>query len=355
VARRGEGVMKLASVFSYLFIGLLVLLVLGGCGSQVTGEFVESEVSFQTEDSELSGTLLVPEGDGLFPAVIILGGSGPWDRNGDEDARRVAALQQAGQPVFAVNSTYRDIAEELSREGMITLRYDKRGIGNSTGDGGDFPEPSLRDLRAAVEFLRGNDTVDADRIAIIGHSLGGLWALMETAEDADIAAICVMATPAREYSEVIVEQIEGLMTLQGKNDTEIAAIVAKQREIYAQLRSGELDPAIFPEPTRSELEFLKAIMDIAGADYAGEIGCPALILQGDKDLFTVIPEEAEVMKEAFNEGGNGDVEMVIFTDLDHVFRPTPGDPSLDLYYEDRGPVAAEVVETIVDWMKAALR
>ena len=342
-------------LFPYLIVGLLVLLVLGGCGSQLTGEFVEIEVSFQTEDSELAGTLLVPEGGGPFPAVIVLGGSGPWDRNGDEDARRVAALEQAGQPVLAVNSTYRDIAEALSREGMVTLRYDKRGIGNSTGDGGDFPEPSLRDLEAAVEFLSGNTTVDPDRIALVGHSLGGLWTLMEAAENADIAAICVMATPARVYSEVIIEQIEGLMRLQGKDDAEIAATVAKQREIYTHLRSGQLDPATAPVSMRSELEFLKAIMDIAGADYASEIRCPALVLQGDKDLFTVIPEEAEVLKGAFEEGGNKEVELVLFTDLDHVFRPTSGEPGLDLYYEDRGPVAAEVVETLVDWMKAALR
>ena len=347
--------MTLTRMLSCLVVILLVLLALGGCGPQITGEFIESEASFQTEDSEIDGTLLVPEGNGPFPAVIILGGSGPWDRNGDEDAGRVEALEEAGQPVFAVNSTYRDIAEALSREGIVTLRYDKRGIGNSTGDGGDFPEPSLRDLRAAVEFLRGDPAVDPNRMALVGHSLGGLWALMEAAQDPDIAAICLMATPARLYSEVIVEQIEGMMTLQGANETEIAAIVTQQREIYAQIRSGQLDPAVFPEPTRSELEFLKAIMDIAGADYAKQIRCPALILQGDRDLFTVIPEEAEVLKEAFNEGGNEEVELVLFADLDHVFRPTAGEPSLNLYYEDRGPVDAEVVDTVIDWMKAALR
>lgn len=347
--------MTLTRMLSCLVAILLVLLALGGCGPQITGEFIESEASFQTEDSEIDGTLLVPEGNGPFPAVIILGGSGPWDRNGDEDAGRVEALEEAGQPVFAVNSTYRDIAEALSREGIVTLRYDKRGIGNSTGDGGDFPEPSLRDLRAAVEFLRGDPAVDPNRIALVGHSLGGLWALMEAAQDPDIAAICLMATPAKPFDEVIIEQIEGLMTLQGANETEIAAIVTQQREIYAQIRSGQLDPAVFPEPTRTELEFVKAIMDIAGADYAREIMCPALILQGDRDLFTVIPEEAEVLKEAFNEGGNEEVELVLFTGLDHVFRPTAGEPSLDLYYEDRGPVAAEVVDTVIDWMKDSLR
>ena len=110
-----------------------------------------------------------------------------------------------------------------------------------------------------------------------------------------------------------------------------------------------------PEPTRSQLEWLKAIMDIAGADYAREIKSPALILQGDKDLFTVIPEESQLLKEAFIEGGNEGVELVVFAELDHVFRPTPGQPSLELYYEDRGPISLDVVDTIVDWMQTNLR
>ena len=342
--------MNSTRAFAYPILGLLVVIMLAGCGAETTGTFVESEVSFQTEDSEIAGTLAVPEGNGSFPAVIVLGGSGPWDRNGDEDARRVEALRQVGQPVFEVDSTYKDIAEGLSQAGMVTLRYDKRGIGNSTGEGGDFPEPSLRDLRAAVTFLRGHPSVDPERIALVGHSLGGLWALMEAAEDPDIAAVCLMATPAKPYTEVIIEQIEGLITLQGGNETYIAAVVAQQRAIYAQLRSGELDPT-----TSLELAFVKAIMDLAGADYAKEIECPALILHGEKDLFTVIPEEAQLLNEAFVEGGNEEVELVFFADLDHIFRPTPGQPSLALYYEDRGPIPQDVVDTIVDWMKAVLR
>ena len=342
--------MNLTKAVSCLLSALLVLIMLAGCGAETTGTFVESEVSFQTEDSEIAGTLAVPEGNGPFPAVIVLGGSGPWDRDGDEDARRVEALRQVGQPVFEVHSTYKDIAEGLSQAGMVTLRYDKRGIGNSTGEGGDFPEPSLRDLRSAVMFLRGHPSVDPERIALVGHSLGGLWALMKADEDPDIAAVCLMATPAKPYTEVIIEQIEGLITLQGGNETYIAAVVAQQRAIYAQLRSGELDPT-----TSLELAFVKAIMDLVGADYAKGIECPALILHGEKDLFTVIPEEAQLLNEAFVEGGNEEVELVFFADLDHIFRPTPGQPSLALYYEDRGPIPQDVVDTIVDWMKAVLR
>jgi pimeloyl-ACP methyl ester carboxylesterase len=340
---------------SCLIMVLLVLPALAGCCDESTGKFVESEVMFLTQDSQLVGTLAVPEGKGTFPAAIVLAGSGAFDRNGDIDARVAEASREAGVPYIVANSTYRDISHALSEAGIVTLRYDKRGIGNSTGDRGDFPEPSFRDLKAAVDFLGRHPSVDTDRIALVGHSLGGLWALMEAADNPDIAAVCLLATPAKPFGEVIIEQIEGLMSLQGATDDEIAMTVAQQRSLYLQLRSGQINPDFYSEPLRSELEFLEVIMDVAGAEYAKEIESPALILQGDKDLFTVIPEEAELLKEAFIEGGNEQVELVLFTDLDHVFRPTLDQPGVELYYEDRGPVAEEVVETIVDWIKETLR
>ena len=347
--------MNFPKVVSCLIAILLIMGILSGCGSKVSGKFVESEVSFQTEDSKLVGNLTVPEGKGPFPAVIVLAGSGPFDRNGDVDARVVEAANEAGQSVWQLSSTYRDIAEALAREGMVTLRYDKRGVGNSTGEGGDFPEPSLSDLKAAVAFLKDNPSVDPKRIALVGHSLGGLWALMEAAEDPDIAAVCLMATPANSMGEVLVEQIEWFVKSQGGNDTDVAAVVAQQRAIYDLLRSGELDISSIPASERYQYEFVKAIMDVTGADYAKEIKCPALILQGDEDLFTVIPEEAQLLKQAFNEGGNEKVKLVIFADLDHVFRPTLGQPGPELYYQDRGPIPTEVVDTIVDWMTSNLR
>jgi len=347
--------MKFIRIASPLLGVLLVLVLLGGCGTKVPSTFTESEVSFQTADSQLAGTIAIPDGKGPFPAVIILAGSGPFDRNGDVDARTVAAANATGQAVLQLSSTYKDIAQALSREGFITLRYDKRGVGNSTGDGGDFPEPSLRDLKAAVAFLKDNPSVDPKRIALIGHSLGGLWSLMEAAGNDSIAAVCLMATPAQPMSEVIIEQIEGLLKLQGGNETYIADAVQRERALYEQLRSGGVDPASYPEPVRSQLEFLKAIMDVSGADYAKEIKCPALILQGDKDLFTVVPSESQLLKQAFADGGNKKVKLVIFPNLDHMFRPTPDQPSVDLYYQDRGPISADVVKTIVDWMIDTLR
>jgi uncharacterized protein len=347
--------MKFIRIASPLLCVLLALVLLGGCGPKVPSTFTETEVTFQTTDSQLAGTIAIPDGKGPFPAAIILAGSGPFDRNGDVDARTVAAANETGQPALQLSSTYRDIAQALSREGFVTLRYDKRGIGNSTGDGGDFPEPSLRDLKAAVTFLKANPSVDPKRIALVGHSLGGLWSLREAAGNDSIAAVCVMATPAQPMSEVIIEQIEGLLKLEGGNKTYIADVVQRQRALYEQLRSGGLEPATYPDPVRYQLEFLKAIMDISGADYAKEIKCPALILQGDKDLFTVVPSESQLLKQAFADGGNKKVKLVTFPNLDHVFRPTPDQPSTALYYEDRGPISADVVKAIADWMVATLR
>src|SRR4030042_341381 len=115
--------MVLTKAVSGLIAVLVILSMFIGCGTKVTGEFTESEVSFYTSDSYLVGTLAVPEGKGRFPAIIILAGSGPFDRNGDVDPRSTEAL--------ALSSTYKDIAQALSGEGFVPLRYDKRGVGNS--------------------------------------------------------------------------------------------------------------------------------------------------------------------------------------------------------------------------------
>ena len=346
--------MNLTKALLFLAAALLVAASLVGCGTQPTGQFTEKEVPFWTDDSYLAATLAVPDGKGPFPAVIIVGGSGPLDRNGDLDHRLVEASQQAGQPYLVANSTYRDIAQALSRAGFVTLRYDKRGIGNSTGPQGDFPGPSLRDLKAAVTFLRTQETVDPKRIALVGHSIGGLWVLEETVEDKDIAAVCLMATPAKPFGDVIVEQIEAMGKLAGANETAIESAVAKQRQIYEELNSGVLDPATLPEPSASQYQFIKEIMNLSGAANAKLIKCPSLIVQGEKDLFTTIPEEAQLLKQAFIQGGNQNVTLVMFPDLDHVFRPAPGEPSPQLYYENRGPISPEVVTTIVDWMTKTL-
>jgi dipeptidyl aminopeptidase/acylaminoacyl peptidase len=342
---RKDKLMGLTKALSGLIAVLVILATLSGCGSKA-GKFTESEVSFQTADSNIVGNLTIPEGKGPFPAVIVLAGSGPFDRNGDVDPRSGEALK--------LSSTYKDIAYALAQEGFVTLRYDKRGVGNSTGEGGDFPEPSLRDLKAAVSFLKDNPSVDPKRIALVGHSIGGLWALIEAAGNDSIAAVCVMATPAKPFSEVLIEQIDWLVKSQGGNDTDVANYVAQQRAIYDQLRSGELDLSTMSPSERYQYEFVKAIMDVAGADYAREIKCPALILQGDKDLFTNIPQESQLLKEAFIEGGNKDVKLITFANLDHMFRPTPGQPSPQLYYQDRGPISPDVVKTIADWMKTTL-
>ena len=107
--------MKFIRIASPLLGVLLVLVLLGGCGTKVPSTFTETEVSFQTEDSQLAGTIAIPDGKGPFPAVIILAGSGPFDRNGDVDARTATAANATGQSVPALNSTYKDIAQALSR------------------------------------------------------------------------------------------------------------------------------------------------------------------------------------------------------------------------------------------------
>ncbi len=90
--------MHSSKLIFYLSVGLVMLVALGGCAQQTQGEFIESEVHFQTDDSEIAGAIAIPEGDGPFPAVIVLSGSGAFDRNGDVDAAVIEASKEAGVP-----------------------------------------------------------------------------------------------------------------------------------------------------------------------------------------------------------------------------------------------------------------
>ena len=137
------------------------------------------EVTFTNGDISLAGTLTLPDEGSRFPAVVLLVGSGSLDRDENIFGHKGHLL----------------LADALSRQGFAVLRYDKRGVGASTGGKSTDPVEELaQDAMAAVRFVAARPEVDASRVGIVGHSEGGIIAIMNAAQYPDeIAYIVSMA------------------------------------------------------------------------------------------------------------------------------------------------------------------
>jgi alpha/beta superfamily hydrolase len=153
----------------------------------------EEEVTYANKagGNTLAATLTVPPGKGPFPAVLLIVGSGPHDR--DESLM--------GHKPFLVLSDY------LTRKGIVVLRADKRGVGKSTGDLANRHHRRLcHDAEAGVAYLKTRSEVDPRKIGLIGHSEGGVIAPMVAVADPDVAFIVMMAGSGVPGDQIIVEQ-----------------------------------------------------------------------------------------------------------------------------------------------------
>ncbi len=150
-------------------------------------------VSFKNPESdiELAGTLILPKGTGKYPVVVMVSGSGPQDRN----------EELAGHKPFLVISDY------LTRNGISVLRFDDRGVGESTGDFKKAISPDFAsDVQSAVSYLKTRSEIDKDNIGLIGHSEGGVIAPMVASKTDDISFIVLMAGTGIPGSEILAMQ-----------------------------------------------------------------------------------------------------------------------------------------------------
>lgn len=185
------------------------------------------EVSFTSGDVTLSGTLTLPQGDGPFPALVLVSGSGPQNR--DEEIVTVPDYKP-----FAV------LADTLTRQGIAVLRYDDRGVGASTGD---FAAATLYDFAADAEagwaYLTERAEIDPAQVGIFGHSEGGQVASVVAGRNPDIAFIVLMAGPGERGDKVLNDQIRLIMAAGGATEEEIAQTLELQELGYQAVRTGE--------------------------------------------------------------------------------------------------------------------
>lgn len=315
-------------------------------------------------DRVLGATLTLPAGKGPFPAVMLIAGSGPNDR--DETV--------FGHKPFLV------IADHLTRQGFAVLRYDKRGVGKSTGNFSTATiEDFANDARAVVNYLKQQEEIDPDRIGLLGHSEGGLVSAMLAAGNRDIAFAVLLAAPGTTGMEIVLDQNQISLTHQGVEPETIEELQKLNRETFGMLlewKGTEEDRTALrdqlsrfwnklPLLVRMKVEkeaFLRSqfnAMTMPGylsflrADpslYLKEVTCPLLALNGEKDTQVPAVKNIRAITSALEIAGNKNVETRIYPGLNHLFQECITGLT-DEYAKSEQTLAPVMLNEVGEWLK----
>jgi len=317
------------------------------------------EVTFENTDAKitLSGTLTTPRKKGPHAAVVLISGSGPQDR--DETVME--------------HKPFLVLADRLTNAGIAVLRYDERGVGESTGNyAGANSEDLSRDVDAAVNYLKTRPEIDAARIGLIGHSEGGYIAPMIAARRDDVGFIVMLAGPGVPGDQIIMNQAEKIGKASGSSESDLVlnrriqevlfgairsakgndvetTIVKKIDEFVATLSAEEQENDIVTQSkaaisTMTDPWFL-FFLTYDPRPALREVKCPVLVLNGARDLQVDPQLNLPEIRKALKAGGNTQIEIHELPDLNHLFQTSrTGLPSEYRQIEETfSPVALDII------------
>jgi uncharacterized protein len=301
--------------------------------------FDEHEVSLETDALAVDGTLSVPHRPGPLPAVVLLAGSGSLDR--DETIGR--------------NKPFKDIAWGLATGGVAVLRFDKVTYAHASevqhADRFTLSDEYLPHALAAVECLRTHPAIDAARIFLLGHSLGGTVAPRVAAAEPSVAGLILLAGGAQPLHWVLVRQFTYLASLRPENEAASRPVIEKLTQ-QAKRIDGD-GPELSPSTPASELPLgapASYWLDLRGYDpaaLAATLGKPMLILQGARDYQVTVADDLARWQAALSD--HPEVTIRVYPELNHLFAPGGG-PSSPAEYEPAQHVDARVIADIAQWM-----
>jgi alpha-beta hydrolase superfamily lysophospholipase len=304
--------------------------------------YQQEEVEFfnQKDDVTLAGTLTLPKDQSVNQVVILISGSGPQNR----DAELLGGINH--RP-FLVLSDY------LTRQGIGVLRYDDRGVSESTGNYGTSTiEDFAKDAEAGVDYLKGRKDLQGVKIGLIGHSEGGLVAPIVGARNKKVDFIVMLAGPGIPIDELLIMQSELVSKAEGAPAEIVEAGTKVNKDIYDFLKKNKdqstesLRPQVekifekgllyFPEEEQKKFResgktFEKEAQTVLSpwflnfirttpADYLSKVKVPVLALNGTLDLQVPAEENLAAIEAALKKAGNKRVETLALEGLNHLFQ-----------------------------------
>jgi len=331
----------------------LILLIALGLGIPASthprvSSFKEEEISFKNGDIELSGTLTLPVTSGQHPALVMITGSGPQNR--DEEV--------AGFKSFKI------IAEYLSEHGIAVLRCDDRGVGHSKGPSvfESTDQDFATDVIAGIKYLETRNDIYPKQIGLFGHSEGGTVAPLVYTKYTGIAFMIIMAGPAGvSGADALLEQQFAIGKAAGSSDTEITAGIKYYKGLFdvlkktkdtasltAYIRNGAMERFNLLPPEEKEktdtavfiktilqrdmhlfnTTWFRALIEFNAKPYLEKVTCPVLMLWGGKDLQVSRRQNEQQMLGALKKAGNKNVTSKLFENANHLFlNAVTGSPS----------------------------
>ncbi|MEM9671937.1 MAG: alpha/beta fold hydrolase [Bacteroidota bacterium] len=363
-----------------IFIGLTIVILAVGAVMYIMYQihdrpqkpsrpypYYTEDVAFENSSAgiTLAGTLTLPSAQGNFPAAILISGSGPQNR--DEEI--------AGHRPFLI------IANHLTKQGVAVLRFDDRGVGQSTGDfqaatTADF----ATDVAASIQFLKSRKEINTDKIGLIGHSEGGMVAPLVASKSEDVSFMVMLAGPGIDLVEVIMMQKELISRADGVSESDIKKWVLPVHEKACRMITTYTDTAALKADLKVLIEkaYDKSPPDLMPSDIPKEevistqvkywssdwyryflkydpaavlekVSCPVLALNGEKDLQVTPEENLSAIDNAFKKGGNTNVTVKELPNLNHLFQNCETGPpeEYEKIEETFSPIA---LKEMSDWI-----
>lgn len=298
--------------------------------------YVEDVMFENAKDNiSLAGTLTLPEKEGNFPALVLISGSGPQNR--DEELM--------GHKPFLI------LADHLTKKGIAVLRFDDRGTAESKGNFNTATSLDFtKDVESAIKYLQTRKEINKDKIGLIGHSEGGMIAPMVTAENKDVNFIILLAGTGLRGDKLLLMQQELIGIASGIRDTDMKKTIDINKcafdiiiksdntdSIKSDLRSYykqaiKDDPESVKRTGISEGEYIELVINQLTSPWMiyfikhdpalvlENVKCPVLAINGGKDTQVPAKENLEAIKKALEKGGNKNITIKELAKLNHLFQ-----------------------------------